>query len=98
MLLLLYNYIKPNKSEVFIYYTGYGASDVETKTAYFVSSDCHPNYVKLNGYLLDLFYENLSKLSAKSVNVIIDTCFSGGSQKRDVNCKSESVNGSTNYR
>jgi len=77
----LYNYIKPNKSEVFIYYTGHGAPDVETKTAYFVPSDCHPNYVKLNGYSLDLFYENLSKLPAKSVNVIIDACFSGGSEK-----------------
>ena len=77
----LYNYIKPDKSEVFIYYTGHGAPDIETRSAYFVPSDCHPNYVKLNGYSLDLFYENLSKIPARSMTVIIDACFSGASER-----------------
>ena len=77
----LYHYVKPNKSDIFIYYTGHGAPDIETKSAYFVPSDCHPNYVKLNGYSLDLFYENLSKIPARSITVVIDACFSGASER-----------------
>ncbi|RKX99502.1 MAG: hypothetical protein DRP55_07145 [Spirochaetes bacterium] len=77
----LYNYIRPNKSDVYIYYTGHGAPDVETGSAYFVPVDAHPNYVDVNGYPLDLFYKNLRKLPARSVNIIIDACFSGNSQR-----------------
>ncbi|MFH2070203.1 MAG: PorV/PorQ family protein [Elusimicrobiota bacterium] len=77
----LFNYIKSGKSDVFVYYAGHGAPDLETKDAYFVPSDCHPNYVRLNGYSLDLFYDNLSKVVAKSITVVIDACFSGASEK-----------------
>ena len=78
----LYNLIRPgSKPSIYIYYTGHGAPDVETRSAYFVPVDAHPNYVGLNGYSLDLFYRNLSKLEAKEINIIIDACFSGGSEK-----------------
>ena len=77
----LFNYVKANKSDVFVYYVGHGAPDLETKGAYFVPADCHPNFVSLNGYSLDLFYDNLSKISAKNTTVVIDACFSGGSEK-----------------
>ncbi len=75
----LFNYVKPGKSDVFVYYSGHGAPDIETKEGYFVPSDCHPDHVKVNGYSLDLFYENLGKVPAKSITVVIDACFSGGS-------------------
>lgn len=77
----LFNYVKPGKSDVFVYYSGHGAPDIETKAAYFVPSDCHPNFVKLGGYPLDLFYQNLGKIPAKSITVVIDACFSGASEK-----------------
>jgi len=77
----LYNYVKPNESDVFVYYTGHGAPDPQSKKAYIVPVDCHPDYVKLNGYSLDLFYENLSKIPARSITVVIDACFSGASEK-----------------
>ena len=77
----LFNYVRADKSDVFVYYVGHGAPDLETKDAYFVPADCHPNYVKLNGYSLDLFYENMSKIPAKNTTVVIDACFSGGSEK-----------------
>ena len=78
---MLYNYVKPNKSDVFIYYTGHGAPDIETKSAYFVPVDCHPDYVRLNGYALETFYKNLAQIPAKSILVVIDACFSGASEK-----------------
>ncbi len=74
----LYDYVKPDKSDVFIYYSGHGAPDPNTKKGYFIPADCDPAKVALNGYSLDIFYENLSKLDAKSITVVIDACFSGG--------------------
>lgn len=76
----LYNYLKPQKSDVFIYYTGHGAPDIETKSGYFVPVDCHPDYVRLNGYALETFYKNLLQIPAKSITVVIDACFSGASE------------------
>jgi hypothetical protein len=74
----LYDYVKPGKSDVFIYYSGHGAPDSNTRKGFFVPVDCDPSKVVLNGYPLDIFYENLSKLEAKSITVVIDACFSGG--------------------
>ena len=73
-----------DKSEVFIYYSGHGAPDVKdgnAKTAYFVPVDADPNRIKALGYPLNAFYDNLNKLKAKNITVVIDSCFSGGSEK-----------------
>ncbi len=75
---MLFDYVKPGKSDVFVYYSGHGAPDLGSRKGYFVPSDCHPDYVKLNGYSLETFYANLAKLPARSVTVVIDACFSGG--------------------
>ena len=74
----LYDYVKPGKSDVFIYYSGHGAPDPNTNKGYFIPVNCNPSKVALNGYSLDIFYENLSKLDVKSLTVVIDACFSGG--------------------
>jgi len=77
----LYNYVKPYQSDVFIYYSGHGAPDIESKKAYFIPANGDPNYIKINGYPLDTFYGNLNEISAKSITVVLDACFSGGSQQ-----------------
>lgn len=77
----LYNIIKPGQSDVFIYYSGHGAPDPEGKKSYFLPVDCDPSLVRLNGYSLDVFYNNLSMLPAKSITVVIDACFSGISEQ-----------------
>ena len=71
--------IEENKSEVFIYYSGHGAPDLDTKSSYFVPVDTEADSVAFNGYSLETFYNNLSKLKAKNITVIIDSCFSGAS-------------------
>ncbi|NTV45396.1 MAG: caspase family protein [Chlorobiales bacterium] len=75
----LYNYVKPGKSDVFVYYSGHGAPDVDSKAGYFVPADCDPSLVSQNGYPLETLYHNLSKVPAKSMSVVIDACFSGAS-------------------
>jgi len=78
---ILFNHVKHDKSDVFIYYSGHGAPDVSTpmkeKDGYFVPVDCNPARVTLNGYSLELFYNNMSKLPARNITVVLDTCFSG---------------------
>lgn len=75
----LHRFVKPEKSDVFIYYCGHGAPDPDSKLGYFVPVDCDPSAVALNGYSLQTFYDNLMKIRARSVTVIIDACFSGQS-------------------
>ena len=77
----LYDYVKRGKSDVFVYYTGHGAPDLDSKEGYFVPSDSDPNYVKFSGYPLSVFYGNLSKVPARDISVVIDACFSGTSDK-----------------
>ena len=71
--------VKPGKSDVFVYYRGHGAPDITTREGYFVPVDCAPDDVRLNGYPLSLFYENLGSIDARSFTIVIDACFTGGS-------------------
>ena len=77
----LFNFVKPGESDVFIYYVGHGAPDVKTEGAYLVPVDADPNYIVNGGYSLETFYKNISKIPARSITVVLDSCFSGGSAK-----------------
>jgi len=77
----LFRFVKPGVSKVFVYYVGHGAPDLETSEAYFVPVDAHPQDLKSNGYRLQTFYENLAKIPAKKMTVVLDACFSGNSDK-----------------
>ena len=80
----LFNYIKPDVSDVFVFYSGHGAPDPQTQEAYFVPTDCDPSYLNLQGYALKTLYGNLAKLPSKSTTVIIDACFSGAGVLKNV--------------
>ena len=75
----LFNYIKPNKSNVYIYYAGHGAPG-EEGDAYLVPTDSDAQTIEFTGYPLSTLYSNLGKLPVKSMTVILEACFSGGSQ------------------
>ncbi|MEE2709110.1 MAG: tetratricopeptide repeat protein [Gemmatimonadota bacterium] len=68
--------IKPEKTEVFIYFVGHGAPDPQTRDAYLVPSDGDPNY-PATGFRVDELYRSLNRMPAKNVTLIIDACFSG---------------------
>lgn len=80
----LFNYIKPQVSDVFIFYSGHGAPDPTTSEAYFVPTDCDPDYLNLQAYALKTFYSNLARLPSKSTTVIIDACFSGAGVNKNI--------------
>jgi len=77
----LYSRIIPGKTELFVYYSGHGAPDVESGNSYFVPSDCDPTLVRLGGYPVETFFKNLSLLVTTNTWVIIDACFSGAYQE-----------------
>ncbi len=79
---ILYNRTRKDRSDIFIYYSGHGAPDTNTKKPYLVPADADPSIVKITGYSLDTFYDNLAKLEQdkgpRSITVVLDSCFSGG--------------------
>jgi hypothetical protein len=76
----LFNYVKPGKSRVFVYYSGHGAPGGEDGSSYIVPTDAQASLIDLNGYPLSTLYKNLGKIPAKSVTVVLEACFSGASQ------------------
>jgi regulator of replication initiation timing len=75
----LFNLVKPGQSDVFIFYSGHGAPEPETKNGFFVPVDCDPSLVAFNGYALSTFYKNLAQIPYRNLTVLIDACFSGSS-------------------
>ncbi|MBE9503104.1 MAG: tetratricopeptide repeat protein, partial [Proteobacteria bacterium] len=64
-------------SSVFIYYSGHGAPNPNTGDAYLVPYDGDPSFIEQTGYSLKRLYQNLNKLPAKEIIVVLDSCFSG---------------------
>ncbi len=64
-------------ASVFIYFSGHGAPNPKTGDAYLVPYDGDPAFVDATGYPLKRLYDQLGKLPAKEVTVMLDSCFSG---------------------
>lgn len=71
------NEMKPGEAEVFIYYSGHGAPGLQDKRGYLLPRDANPATVAISGYALDVLYENLGRLNAKKITVVLESCFSG---------------------
>jgi uncharacterized caspase-like protein len=65
------------ESTVFIYYSGHGAPDPASGKAYIVPYDGDPNYLATTAYPLKELYDELAKMEAAKVVVVLDACFSG---------------------
>ena len=68
-------------SDVVIYYSGHGVPGQQDQKGYLLPTDADPDHPEINGYALDLLYANLDKLEARSITVLLDACFSGGSHQ-----------------
>ena len=77
----LWSYLDPEgRSDVVVFYSGHGAPGIEDKRGYLLPVNADPNTAELNGYPIDVLYENISNLEeARSAVVYLDACFSGGS-------------------
>ena len=79
----LWRYLDPDfGSEVVVYYSGHGVPGLNDGRGYLLPRDADPNTAEINGYPIDLLYENLGKLAAaRTVTVFLDACFSGDSHE-----------------
>ncbi|TAJ10764.1 MAG: peptidase C14 [Nitrospirae bacterium] len=68
--------VEPGAS-VFIYFSGHGAPNPKTGDAYLVPYDGDPAFVDATGYPLKRLYDQVGKLQAKEIVVMLDSCFSG---------------------
>lgn len=75
------NMVKPGRSRIFVYYSGHGAPGASDRQSYLVPVDANPATLELNGYALTTLYRNLAKAPARSVTVVLESCFSGASQE-----------------
>ena len=77
----LWSYLDPEgRSDVVVFYSGHGAPGIEDKRGYLLPVDADPNTAELNGFPIDVLYENLANLEeARSTVMYLDACFSGGS-------------------
>jgi len=74
---ILYNWVKKDNSDVFIYYSGHAMPSSKNKGGYLVPVDF--SVEKLNAFPMSTFYNNLKKINARSYIIVIDSCFSGWS-------------------
>ena len=71
------------ETEVFVFYSGHGIPDKSGKDVYLFPYDGIKEDLATFGYNINTLYENLNKLGAKKVTVILDACFSGSSRKSE---------------
>lgn len=80
---ILYSRTRKDVSEIFVFYSGHGAPDPNTREGYLISSNADPFAIRFTSYSLNTLYENLSKLSRdknpKDMVLVLDACFSGAS-------------------
>jgi WD40 repeat protein len=86
----LANYIKPGKSDVFVFYSGHGAPDVNSNKGFMLPVNADPGAISITGYPLETLYNNLSTMNARSVQVVIDACFSGSTGSGEMLIKNAS--------
>jgi len=75
----LFDWVKKDKSRVYVYYAGHGAPS-NNNDSFLIPSDSDSARLDLNGYRLSTLYNNLSKIPSKETMVILESCFSGVSQ------------------
>lgn len=66
---------------VFVYFSGHGAPDPNTKEAYLVPYDGDPAFLEATGYPLKRLYDQLRRLPVREVVVLLDACFSGAGSR-----------------
>ncbi len=64
-------------SRVIVFYAGHGAPGADKGDSYLVPYDGDPSFLSDTAYPLARLYDRLSRLPAKEVLVVLDSCFSG---------------------
>jgi len=85
--------VKKGATDVFVYYSGHGVpivTDDGMNDILLIPYDVEKAWIKEYGFSLNKLYADLDALGARSVTVMLDACFSGGSRPSGL-FRSESV-------
>lgn len=74
----LRNRVTAGETEIFVYYSGHGMP--VGADARLLPSDARPETADINGYSRDEMLQQLARLNAKSLTVVLDACYSGSSK------------------
>ncbi len=69
--------IKKNKTELFIFFAGHGLASDNGKELYILPQDSDPDLLRKTALSRTEIFEQILKLSPKSVTMFMDTCYSG---------------------
>ncbi len=69
--------VLPGVTELFVFYSGHGVPNKDGSDMYLFPADGKIKRLEQVGYSLNKLYQNLNKMGAKSVTVVLDACFSG---------------------
>jgi hypothetical protein len=74
--------VASGRSDVFVYFAGHGVPDVseETKAPYLVPQDGYIDAISGTCYSMERLYRELAGIDARSVVMVLDACFSGGTR------------------
>ncbi|MFC1509210.1 caspase family protein [Candidatus Omnitrophota bacterium] len=84
-------HIRPDTTDVFIYYSGYGITDIKTKHPYLIPSEYtfDKKEIMKECYPVELLLRNVTDLNPRSVTIILDTCFAMDTDPIDSGITSE---------
>lgn len=68
-------------TNLYVYFAGHGAPDVENRDIYLVPHDGNTRFIAKSGYNLRDFYNDIDKLDIQKAYVFLDACFSGGASR-----------------
>ena len=79
----MWRFLNPrHSSDIVVFYSGHGVPGLKDRRGYLLPADADPDSAEINGYPIDVLYTNLGKLGeARSVQVFLDACFSGDSDR-----------------
>ena len=73
--------IKPNITELIIFFSGHGLATTDGKELYLLAHDSNTDLLTRTALSRSELYREINKLKPKSVTLFFDTCFSGTSKR-----------------
>ena len=75
--------IKPNETNLIIFFAGHGLASNDGKELYLLTQDSEPNLLNRTALSRTELFETILKFNPKSVTMFFDTCYSGQTREEE---------------
>ena len=76
--------IKPNKTELIIYYAGHGLASKDGKELYLLPQDGAAELLSISSISRTNLFIEIKGLNPKSVTIFLDACYTGSSRDNEI--------------